>query len=176
MPDVVLNSLLSLALQNMAAIAGALEIPQDYAAQAEKLNGCIRREFFDENAKVFFDRPTHTTRSQLGNALAVLCGAVIGEEAAAVAEKLRTDAQMTPVSLSMSCFKYDAWMKIDAEKYRDTIFGEIRSKYLPMIDAGSTTVWETEVGESDFDRAGSLCHGWSAIPIYYYHRYAGQKN
>ena len=35
--------------------------------------------------------------------------------------------------------------------------------------AGATTFWETELGEKDFDNAGSLCHGWSALPIYYYH-------
>ena len=39
----------------------------------------------------------------------------------------------------------------------------------PMLEAGSTTVWETELGEQDFSGAGSLCHGWSAMPIYYYH-------
>ena len=38
-----------------------------------------------------------------------------------------------------------------------------------MLKAGSTTVWETELGEEDFSGAGSLCHGWSAMPIYYYH-------
>jgi hypothetical protein len=27
------------------------------------------------------------------------------------------------------------------------------------------------MGADDFDHAGSLCHGWSAIPIYFYYRY-----
>ena len=26
---------------------------------------------------------------------------------------------------------------------------------------------QTELGEQDFDKAGSLCHGWSALPVYY---------
>jgi hypothetical protein len=39
-----------------------------------------------------------------------------------------------------------------------------------MIDAGSTTVWETINGSVDFDNAGSLCHGWSAVPIYVYNK------
>ena len=34
---------------------------------------------------------------------------------------------------------------------------------------GIGTVWETEDGERAFSNAGSLCHGWSALPIYYYH-------
>ena len=37
-----------------------------------------------------------------------------------------------------------------------------------MLKTGNNTVWETELGESDFSNAGSLCHGWSSIPIYYY--------
>jgi hypothetical protein len=39
-----------------------------------------------------------------------------------------------------------------------------------MLSAGATTFWETELGEADFENAGSLCHGWSALPIYYFHR------
>ncbi len=35
--------------------------------------------------------------------------------------------------------------------------------------AGSTTCWETQYGAADFNNAGSLCHGWSALPVYYYH-------
>ena len=30
---------------------------------------------------------------------------------------------------------------------------------------------ETAAGADDFGKAGSLCHGWSAIPIYFYYRY-----
>ena len=38
-----------------------------------------------------------------------------------------------------------------------------------MLDHGATTVWEDDEGAAAFDNAGSLCHGWSAIPIYYFH-------
>ena len=44
-----------------------------------------------------------------------------------------------------------------------------------MLEAGATTFWETEKGESDFDNAGSLCHGWSAMPVHYYHRLLKNK-
>jgi hypothetical protein len=37
-----------------------------------------------------------------------------------------------------------------------------------MLFAGATSFWETGRGGDDFDRAGSLCHGWSALPVYYY--------
>ena len=67
----------------------------------------------------------------------------------------------------MKCFKYDALLKTDI-KHKDTVLEEIRKTYTPMLKTG--TVWETDKGESDFDGAGSLCHGWSAIPVYYYHK------
>lgn len=68
----------------------------------------------------------------------------------------------------MKCFKYDALIKIDKEKYRDFILNDIKRTYKTMLDTGATAFWETEKGESDFDNAGSLCHGWSAMPIYYF--------
>lgn len=37
-----------------------------------------------------------------------------------------------------------------------------------MVLRGATTLWETVEGEGDFDFAGSLCHGWSALPVYYH--------
>ena len=76
---------------------------------------------------------------------------------------------MTPVSLSMRCFLSDALIAVDKKRYTPIILEQIEKLYVPMLEFGSTTVWETEIGQSDFDNAGSLCHGWSAIPIYYYH-------
>ena len=29
----------------------------------------------------------------------------------------------------------------------------------------------TYIGASAFDNAGSLCHGWSAVPVYYFHKF-----
>ena len=39
-----------------------------------------------------------------------------------------------------------------------------------MLDEGATTFWETMAGWKDFQNAGSLCHGWSALAAYYYRR------
>ena len=103
------------------------------------------------------------------NALAILCGAVKGGEAEALAAKL-TDAcnTWTPATLSMVCFLYDALLLVDREQYKPFILRDIDSKYQKMLDAGATSFWETEIGQSDFEDAGSLCHGWSSMPVYYY--------
>ena len=68
----------------------------------------------------------------------------------------------------MRCFKYDAMLLADKGKYKESILSEIDENYRPMLELGNGTVWETDEGESDFGKAGSLCHGWSAMPIYYY--------
>ena len=44
-----------------------------------------------------------------------------------------------------------------------------------MLDEGATSAWETKIGASDFSNAGSLCHGWSAVPVYYYNKFGMVK-
>lgn len=168
-PDLLLNSLLSIALQNLASIGDRLGVENDYAEQAGRLNGRIHEAFWDEKEGLCHNLPQGGRSSQLGNALAILCGAVTGSQAKSLCERLEKDQSMTKVSLSMLCFKYDAWLKVDRARYAPVILEDIERVYKPMVEYGSTTVWETEIGQSDFGNAGSLCHGWSAMPIYYYH-------
>ena len=47
----------------------------------------------------------------------------------------------------MCCYKYDALLKIDENRYKETVLSDIAEIYKPMIDFGSTTVWETENGK-----------------------------
>ena len=167
--DLILNTLLSIALQKIAEISHALSVKNDYAAIAEKLNFSIRAHFYCAKENVFFDRVSTETRSVLGNSLAILCGACDKECAIALCEKMLFDEDFTKISLSMKCFLYDALLLTDSVKYGPVILEDIEKAYRPMVDYGTGTVWETEIGERDFGKAGSLCHGWSALPIYYYH-------
>lgn len=105
----------------------------------------------------------------LGNALAILCGAADKQNEECICEAI-VSSNLTPASLSMNVFKYEALMAHDTEKYSDYILSEIREIYKKMLDAGSTTVWETAGGSVDFENAGSLCHGWSAVPVYIFHK------
>ena len=80
------------------------------------------------------------------------------------------DGCFTEASLSMKCFKYDALLMTDFSRWKDYVLEDIRRDYRKMLDAGATTVWETIEGASAFGNAGSLCHGWSAMPVYYFHK------
>ena len=76
---------------------------------------------------------------------------------------------MIPNTLSMNCFRFDALLKADRVKYGPIILEEIDRDFGYMLKNGATTFWETILGQRDFEDAGSLCHGWSALPLYYYH-------
>ena len=69
----------------------------------------------------------------------------------------------------MNCFRYDALLSEGGNG--DFVFSDIREVCGRMLERGATTFWETAKGAEDFGGAGSLCHGWSAMPLYYYFRY-----
>ena len=68
----------------------------------------------------------------------------------------------------MQGFRFDALLRKNKEKYTPLILDELDRSCLHMLRQGATTFWETIQGEADFLNAGSLCHGWSALVIYYY--------
>ncbi len=168
--DFLLNGFLSLALQKMAHICDKLGVENDYLARAEKINLALHKEFFDGQEGAYYVSKTDNSFAELVNGVAVLCGVAKGEIAQKICERLANDDNSwTKATLSMKCFKYDALLLCDTEKYKDYVLEDIRKVYNKMLNCGATSVWETELGEKDFDGAGSLCHGWSALPVYYFH-------
>ncbi len=124
-----------------------------------------RKAFFDGSSGAYALTPDGKDFTSLGNALAILAG--ITENPEALCEKL-AGGEFSDCSLSMKCFEYDALLLTDFEKWRGHVLNEIRCLYGKMLAAGATSVWETAEGARAFGNAGSLCHGWSAMPVYYY--------
>lgn len=122
----------------------------------------IRETFYDAGKQCYRLSTGKTACSVLGNSMALLIG--LGDEA--LAGKLLTDKTLIPVTLSMNTFFYDALLRF-GDTFREALLDDLRQKYTRMLDEGATTFWETENGWHDFGDAGSLCHGWSAIPVYY---------
>ena len=105
--------------------------------------------------------------SQLGNAFAKLVG-LSGKN---VISAIKGEGVIL-ATLSMLGYVYDALLE---EGDEDFVLQDIRSKYGYMLEQGATSFWETILGEKDFDNAGSLCHGWSAMPVYYFNKLLGDK-
>lgn len=171
----VLNTLYLRALQSMATIATILQKADLFTAKAETLKKNIYQYFYDEKQGLFVLGKENPIVTELGNYLCILTGVVTGEQAKAVVENLRENEECVTLTLSMLCFAYDALLLVDKERYREEILADIDRRWKKMLDAGATTFWETEEGYKDFNGAGSLCHGWSAIPVYYYHILLGNK-
>ena len=127
----------------------------------EETRSIINEVFFDKESGIF--NPCHDggKPSALGNAFALLIG--LGDER--TREALKSEDKLVPATLSMLAFVYDALLTDPSNA--DFVLADIRKNYSYMLECGATSFWETIKGAEDFDRAGSLCHGWSAIPIYY---------
>jgi len=174
-----LNAFLSIALQNLSYIAqmrGSIYDAEYYADMAARINKSIRKEFFDEKAKLFisFDNRCRDQYSVLTNSVCLLCGAADDVDKENIIKILTQNGageleyNVVPNTLSMNSFRFDALLNLDKEKYAPVILEEIDRVYFEMLKDGATTFWETIDGASDFGSAGSLCHGWSALPAYYY--------
>lgn len=133
----------------------------------EPFREAVGRRFYDSEKGMYFLSDVGPRKySQLGNAFAKLVG-LKGEHLKEAVEGL---GDVVPVTLSMKAFVYDALMMDGKAESREYILNDIRKEYGYMLEQGATSFWETIEGEKAFNNAGSLCHGWSALPVYYYHQ------
>ncbi len=164
-PDLMINLLFIFALQNLREIDEKLGREFAYTALLEESKRRTREVFFCHNEGLYAMTIDGKGFTALGNALAILTGLVSKEESEYICEKIAR-GELIDCSLSMKTFKYDALYAVNKEKWRGHVRDEIRKDYGEMVSMGDT-VWETGDGAAAFDGAGSLCHGWSAIPILY---------
>ncbi len=167
-PDLAVNCLTVIALEQLEVICQKLERDFPYKDLTSALRKRIRETFLDANG-LFSMHERKAQYTVLGNSLAILAQVPTDDEAQALCERL-TDGSLVDCSLSMKVLEYDALLQTDKEKYSKFVLDEIRTNYKRMLDAGSDTVWETIKGGWDFGNAGSLCHGWSAVPVYIFHK------
>ncbi len=75
--------------------------------------------------------------------------------------KLPMQATSSMIYLIKGIFNYGT------DEDRITLHKFIKSHFAKMLGTGTTTWWEVSLGEKYGGGAGSLCHGWSAIPAWY---------
>lgn len=153
--DLIMNAMFVYVLNVYNEVAGT-------SYNVESTADSIKKYLYDEERGLYRMSQNGTLFGQLGNAIAILAG--IADES--VADKVAKCLDMTPATLSMKPFIYDALLKF-GDKYERWIIDDIKTVYKKMLDYGATSFWETELGWRDFGNAGSLCHGWSASPVHY---------
>jgi len=177
MLDGPLNLFFCMALDAAATLAragGQEQHAGQYEACAQKLRAVFHQKFWDDQAGVY---QTYADRGRVGHfaeltqALAICAEACPAEVADSLAQRLAGENNgLVETTLSQSLYKFEAILLND-HKHGRWVFEKIDGDWGKMLFSGATSFWETVRGCWDFNNAGSLCHGWSAIPIYFYHAY-----
>ncbi len=176
--DAMLNLFFVLALQAAGqtySVLGNNELAEKYSRQADLTGKAVEDKFWIASQQAY--------QSYLGDdrvdnhfcehvqSLAILAGICDDRKKALLRQKLATqDNGLIATTLSQSFYKYEALCG-DVENYGSWVFENIHTLWSYMLFNGATSFWETIKGHADFGEAGSLCHGWSAIPIYFYQAY-----
>jgi hypothetical protein len=151
------------ALQAMAEVARGAGLAESWGAQAEALRARIAATFRDPASGLIADArladASLTGASQIVNALAVSTGVLRGDDARR-AMRMCIDEVQHPEIAGSTPFGYffivDALCRLGmvAEAVR-----LVRGRFIPMLERGATTTWETWGGELH----DSLNHAWSAV-------------
>mgnify|MGYP003304654893 CR=1 FL=1 len=142
-----------------------------YEAAAAAVRERFHRTFWDEKAAAYrtFSDTAHYT--ELVQSLALWCSLVPEELEKDLRGRLADRANpWVKTTLSHYIYKLDALM-MEPERYYPEVNRDIMEIWGSMVMEGATSFWETIDGGFAFGRAGSLCHGWSAIPVYFWHKY-----
>jgi hypothetical protein len=174
--DAPLNLFLCLAMEAAALIArhcGDDAYSERLQFAAARLKKAIHARFFDAASGLYrtyvgdTEYPKHY--AELTQSLAILAKICEGFDADVIRGQLANDNnEMVKTTLSQSLYKFEALLT-DKPKCGKYVFDKINANWGGMLFNGATSFWETLNGASDFDNAGSLCHGWSAIPVYLYY-------
>ncbi len=176
--DMPLQAFVSMAfgsLGNIYAHLGDISNSEFWTYAADNLKRATHDTLYNEKDKYYYTKKAKMSGerfhlSQLAQALAVYSGITPESEIDDVLNSMVNNGELIKITLSNSIYYYEALLK-RPEKYGRYVFDDIAKTFGAMLKANATTFWETALGGDDFDFAGSLCHGWSAIPSYIYFRY-----
>ena len=173
--DSPINAFVSDALYCLSEICKVIspDEAEGYLEIKAKLNEALHRNFLHKETNLYLTKTTHTEpMHNLSNALMLFCGAVPEENKVYLREKIMEE-KLLPTTLSMYIYVFDALM--EDEKNIDWILNKIDDVWGNMVFRGVDTFLEVDTGAAAFSNAGSLCHGWSAVPVYVYAKYLADK-
>ena len=174
--DAPLNFLCILALQaaeNVAAHIGEEKQASQWREQADHMKTAAHQAFWDDGKGAYMtyvgDR-AKPAYAELTQSFAILAGVGDDKVQRGLRDSLMNPRSgLTPTTLSQSLYKFEALLQ-DAS-CGPFVADSIMRDWSSMLLAGATSFWETLRGGWDFHHAGSLCHGWSGIPVYLYGAY-----
>lgn len=167
-----LNCFLIAALDAYAQLLGD-EDALEYKKLADGLRIACKNRFYDVEKGEYFtyeEKGEVYHKAEYTQYLAMWSG--VETDSASLCKRLTEKNDLVPITLASYIFKYEVLLQQGG--YEEYLLNEIDRVWGYMLEQGATTFWETLKGEADFDGAGSLCHGWSAVPVYVYHKIANK--
>ncbi len=153
----------------LCEMLGKADKAELYNGKSKALNKAIDKFFWCEQEKAYCTRLGEKPMHELTQGLMLYVNAVPDDKVNAVTQHI-INGDFVRSTLSMTIYVYEALIKAD-KKNLSFVIDNIEKVWGNMIDKGCQTFWETELGADDFEKAGSLCHGWSAVPIYIFGKY-----
>ena len=168
-----LNLFFILALEagaRCADAAGDAAAATRWRAAATRLRPAVRERFWNPAAgQVETEVGGRRHPAELVQSLALMADVVPSEARPAVVRRLMGRSEWTEITLSQTLYKYEALMAA-GDAAREFVLRSVEDEWSKMLKAGATSFWEMREGWRAFDNAGSMCHGWSAVPVYIYGR------
>ena len=167
--------------QTMAKVSAALgEENPEYMEKYEKLNGQIRKLYWDQEKGAFIDSFESGKRNvtRHANIFAILFHIATQEEQEKIlANVIKNDAIPAITTPYFNFFELDMLCQTGNLEF---VLNKIRNYWGGMLDRGAVTFWEEfdpeAPVETQYDMYGdrfgkSLCHAWAASPIYFLAKY-----
>jgi hypothetical protein len=174
--DAGYNAFFALALKSAKALAnhiGKFELGKKYDKLYSGIKHSFNEKFFNQQKMLYCSYEIKGEKehySELIQALSLCAGICEKSNAIIIRSVLADDNNdLVKISLSNSLFKFEALLQ--DRKYSNRVLDLIEKTWGYMLYNKATTFWETIKGADYFEFAGSLCHGWSAIPLYVYYAY-----
>jgi hypothetical protein len=146
-------------LQNAAKLFrayGRADRAQHFESVAEKIKAAAVRLCWDESRRMFADTPQKNLFSQHANTVAVLSGAITGDPARDLMERVVADPSLIQSSTYFRFYLLRALKRVGlGDRYVEQL-----GPWRTMLGLGLTTFAEK------LDPTRSDCHAWSASPIY----------
>lgn len=150
---------------------GQEECALRYEKAASELRVIVERLFYDAEKQCYASKMHHGKPFGLYHEhtqLLMLHAQAVPEEKKAALLKVIFAETLVPVTLSVMPYLLKLFLQHDhGPESRKFVLSKFRRNYYLMLDGKSSCLWETVKGGDDFMYAGSLCHGWSSLPVYF---------
>ncbi len=166
--DAGLTALTSIAAKKIAYLferTGEQEKANYYYEKAERLANALEN-YYDEERGVYasyIKKGVKRGYHEYTQSVVLCAGGVPKNRIKGLCTALKSplESGLVPATFSALQLKYEAL--IEHGNDIDYCVQEVKRIFSKMLFSGATSYWETALGEADFEEAGSLCHGWSAV-------------